>query len=324
MNAYRISLLLMLAMGMLISVGTCSPGASELVQGHDGAAPIAAEKMGQLADHRLVECSGLETSTIADDLLWAINDGGHGPYLYAMGYDGRHRGRVIINGARNQDWEGLDTFEWEGRPMILIADFGDNDRRRDIYRIYLVEEPRLSADRVEETLSVDIAQTIDFTYPDGRYDAEGVTVDTRQARILILTKRDLPPIVFELPLKPNILGHPVVARRLATIETIPAPTAEDLNHRYGKYRSQPTALDLSADGRSCAVLTYKHAYLFSRSLQKDWAGVFSMHPIQISLPLPQDHLDLKQREAVCFSRDGGALWVTSEGRRASIYKISIQ
>ena len=70
----------------------------------------AAQLVGRLEDDRLVECSGMDTSLAADNLFWAINDGGHDPFIYALGIDGRSRGRVLVVGAENRDWEGLDTF----------------------------------------------------------------------------------------------------------------------------------------------------------------------------------------------------------------------
>ena len=49
----------------------------------------AARQIGRIEAHQLVECSGLEVSPAQDDLLWAVNDGGNGPFLYALGMDGR-------------------------------------------------------------------------------------------------------------------------------------------------------------------------------------------------------------------------------------------
>ena len=69
-----------------------------------------AQRIGRLGDDRLVECSGMEISLTADNLIWAINDNGHGPFLYALRIDGHSMGRVLVVGAQNRDWEGLDTF----------------------------------------------------------------------------------------------------------------------------------------------------------------------------------------------------------------------
>jgi hypothetical protein len=260
-------------------------------------------------------------SLATGDLFWAVNDGGNGPFLYALGGDGRNRGRVLVAGAQNRDWEGLDTFFWQGRPTILVADFGDNAQQHLTHTLYVVHEPRIDGERFEGSAVAEVAWRIVFSYPDRKHDAEGVAVDTVSEKVFVLTKRDNPPLLFELPLKPLSGGQPIVAQKIATVSRIPPPSAEDLSEKYGIFRSQPTALDFSTDGLQAVVLTYKHAYLFKRRGRDSWAAALSGHPIPIPLPLPQDSGDLRQREAICFAADGRALFVTSEGKGAGIYRL---
>jgi hypothetical protein len=296
----------------------------------DSTLPVAASNfdqarmVGQIESEHLVECSGIDTSTVDSDLYWAVNDGGHGPFLYALGGNGRDRGRVRIAGARNRDWEGLESFIWQGRPMMLIADFGDNDRRRDRYTLYLVEEPCVSGERLPSSSVAKVFGRIDFSYPDGKHDAEGVAVDVAANEILVLTKRDDPPLLFALPLAMTASDQPAAARRVASVDQIPPPSDEDRLHPYGAYRSQPTALDLSADGLQMVVLTYKHAYLYRRSPGDSWASIVGMRPAQIQLPLPQSTYLLRQREAICFSRDNLSLLVSSEGSRAGWFILTVK
>ena len=278
-----------------------------------------AQKVGRLGDDRLVECSGMDTSSVAGNLIWAINDNGHGPFIYALRTNGRSLGRVWVIGARNRDWEGLDTFFWQGRPMILIADFGDNRQQHDTHTLYIVEEPVLEGERFRESSAVKLAWRIVFSYPDGKHDAEGVSVDAAEGKVLILTKRDNPPLLFELPLIPP--DKPVFAKKAAAVTQIPPPSDEDLLQRHGRYRSQPTALDLSPDGRHAVVLTYKHAYLFKRAGHDSWATAFSGHPQTVLLPLPSDRRDFRQREAICFVGGDRALLITSEGQGAGIFRL---
>lgn len=265
----------------------------------------------------------MEASRVDDDLLWAVNDGGHGPFLYAIGKDGRDRGRVRITGAENRDWEGLDIFLWHGRAMILIADFGDNKQRHDTHTLYVVPEPKLPGKRTETGQTVDVAWRIVYAYPDRHHDSEGVAVDTDARRVYVLTKRDDPPILFSLPLQPLHENETAVARSMATLPHIPKPSADDMLHPYGHVRSQPTALDLSPDGQKMVVLTYKHAYLFSRLPGADWRStVAARHPpALIPLPLPQDCPDLRQREAICYATDGRSIWLTSEGQQPGLFQL---
>lgn len=277
-----------------------------------------AQTIGHIESERLVECSGMDTSLIDADLLWALNDGGNGPFLFALGRDGSDRGRIRVAGAANRDWEGLATFMWNGKPMLLIADFGDNRQRHPTHTLIVLEEPLLSTQHPERSSLARVAWKIVFRYPDGRHDAEGVAVDQDAGEVLVLTKRDTPPLLFALPLKPEPPGQTVTARTVATIDRIPDPTVEDRRHPYGHVRSRPTGLDISSDGSRIAVLTYKHAYLFNRPTGTCLRSALQRKPVVIELPLPQDCPELRQREAICFSRDDRSLLVTSEGKGARI------
>ena len=277
-----------------------------------------AQTVGHIESKRLVECSGMDTSLTDADLLWAVNDGGNGPFLFALGRNGNDRGRIKVAGVVNRDWEGLATFMWHGNPMLLIADFGDNRQKQPTHTLIVLEEPRLSTQHPERSMPARVAWKIVFRYPDGRHDAEGVAVDQDAEEVLILTKRDTPPLLFALPLKPEPPGQTVTARMVAAIDCIPEPTVEDRRHPYGHVRSQPTGLDISSDGSRIVVLTYKHAYLFNRPPGTCLKSALQRQPVVIQLPLPQDCPELKQREAICFSRGDQSLLVTSEGKRARI------
>ena len=319
MNIYLKYLFLIVSFSLLFGMNGIPADKKQSVRAADKPLFGNAQLTGRLGDDRLVECSGMDTSLAAGDLIWAINDSGHGPFIYALRIDGRSMGRVLVVGAQNRDWEGLDTFFWQGRPMILIADFGDNQEQHDTHTLYIVKEPLFEGERFSDSSAVKLAWRIDFSYPDHNHDAEAVSVDTAGGKILILTKRDNPPLLYELPLIPP--NDPIVAKKAAAVRQIPPPTDEDLLQKYGKYRSQPTALDLSPDGRQAVVLTYKHAYLFIRKSHSSWAAALSGHPETIPLPLPQDRSDFRQREALCFVDGSRALLITSEGYGAGIFRL---
>lgn len=302
----------------------CAWGRTGLREPEAGATtPSGAELVGRIGDPRLVECSGLDASLYGDDLFWAVNDGENGPFLYALGGDGRSRGQVALEGAANRDWEALATFQGPDGPMILVADVGDNRRAYGTYTLYIAAEPRLEAERFDDSAVIPVVRRIDFVYPDGNHDAEAVAVDAVSGNALILTKRDTPPILYLVSLAPATDGRPVTARSAGSVGRIPPPSAGDLLQPYGLYRSQPTGLDLSTDGRLAVVLTYKHAYLFRRSGNASWGAALAGEPTAIPLPPPEARSDLRQREAVCFSADGRAVYVTSEGAGAGLFRRNL-
>jgi hypothetical protein len=124
-----------------------------------------------------------------------------------------------------------------------------------------------------------------------------------------------------VPLAATATGSFVTARWVGAIERIPPPSKQDRRHVFGAYYSQPTALDLSPGGRKMVVLTYQHAYLFSRMPGESWASVVKERPALIRLPPPHEGRLLRQREAICFSPDTMSLLVTSEGAHAGIFEL---
>lgn len=277
------------------------------------------ELAGRIQDTLLTECSGMDISMATGEILWAINDGGHGPYLHALDTKGGSLARILVEGAKNRDWEAIDTFVWEDRPMILIADFGDNFQVYGSHTLYVVEEPVLNNEGNAESLVAPVAWQIHYSYPGARHDAEGAAVNAETGKVLILTKRDSPPILYEVPLQPPKTAHPVVAKKIATLDHLKAPPGGIV---FTKYDNQPTALDISNDGKLAVVLTYTNAHLFVRSGSDSWARVFGSQPALIRLPHPQERMDFRQREAIFFGPDQVTLFVTSEGQGAGIFRMA--
>ena len=320
----KLKLMRALAVGIVFLFSGCGHGQEDTANAFpQSVAPFEpAQRVGKLQNPSLIECSGLDASPSYKDLFWAVNDSGDEPVLYAVGFDGQSFGQVRVEGGKNRDWEDLATFVWQGQSMILLADAGDNMESRPSHTLYVVREPEFKGRSFDADAKVKTAWQIVFTYPDKGHDVEAVGVDAVGGKVLLLTKRDKPPLLFELPLTPAMAQAPATARLLTAVTGIPAPSGDDLFIPYGKIRSQPTAMDISADGRQAVVLTYKNAYLFERRGDADWAAAFGADPMVVPLPLPEDTTDLLQREAACFSPDDAALFVTSEGKKAGIYRLN--
>jgi hypothetical protein len=151
-----------------------------------------------------------------------------------------------------------------------------------------------------------------YTYEDGPRDCESVAVDVVNKKILLLSKRDNPPVLYELLLTKQ---KNAVARRCAEIKPLPQKTQD--NADFSKHSNQPTAMDISSDGLSAVVLTYDSAFYFSKKESADWSTVFSGSPKEISYP------PLRQAESVCFNRDGSSIFITSEQLPAALFKIDV-
>lgn len=278
---------------------------------------FVAVESGRLQAAELVEASGLAVSRRHPGLLWALNDSGNKPILFALDASGADLGQVTLVGTNNRDWEGLASFTWRGEPWLLVADVGDNRGQRDHVVLHALPEPQAD-DHGHFNGEVQPAWSLTFTYPDGPRDCEAVVVDETVGRILLLSKRSNPPVLYSLPLGPPSGDQLQVATVIGPVATIPPPSSFDLLLPYGQFRSQPTSMDLSADGLELIVLTYRHAYLYRRFHGQEWAAAVAEQPQTIILP---DLFTLVQREAACFGDDGGSLFVTGEGKSAALLHL---
>jgi hypothetical protein len=275
--------------------------------------PPSAQLAGLLLDERLGEVSGLAASRRHEDLLWVHNDGGGGPFLYALGPRGGLRGVLEVEGVINTDWEDMAAFTLDGEHYLLVADTGDNGGLRHTLQLHVVAEPGTIA----ETASQPAAWSIAFRWPDGPRDCEAVAVDVANERILLVSKKRRPPQVFSLPLRP--LGDTVqVAELIGTLAGVPEPSEAERQANPGRpsLRGQVTAADLSPDGRRLAVLTYEEVLVYERASGEAWEQAFTRSPRLQTLPF------LPQAEALGWSADGTRLHATGEFRPAPLVLLN--
>ena len=249
------------------------------------------------------------------DLLWIVNDSGGTPDIHLAGTDGSDRGKLALQDAPNIDWEDLAAFKLDGKPYLLVADTGDNASRRDSCVLYIVREPKLPAAGKQLVATAAPVWTIRFRYEDGPRDCEAVAVDAKAGKILLISKRTKPPVVYELPLRATGKRGIMTARRIGTTTVKPAGGS------LIPFFDQPTGLDISPDGSLAAIITYHAVFLFSRNPSEEtWAAAFAKAP----LALPPHRLS--QAESVAISPDSKTIRVVSEGKASAIkiYQVSPQ
>ena len=269
------------------------------------------EVVGELENKKLDEASGLARSYRSPGALWSANDDGDAT-IYAFDSTGKHLGKVKVRKADNKDWEDLASFELEGEPYLLLADIGDNEAKRDKRTLYIVKEPDPKKDKV------DIEWRIDFTYAAGPRDAESIAVDAENERVLLLTKRDVPALLYELPLRPEDDGV-LEAELLGPVTSLPEPTPRDIANALAlrDWHWQPTAMDIAPDGSFAVIMTYAGVYYYRREPGESWHDAFSHVALGASLGR------LKNAEAIAISNDGHHAFVTTEKKRAPLLRIDL-
>jgi len=265
---------------------------------------------GKLQSASLDETSGM----VAGDngVFFVHNDDGKAR-LYVIDAAGRDLGLLKIRGARNKDWEDITRVMGNDGPLLVIADTGDNMQSRKKPRLYFVEEPKPG----DYTGELEVTHKLDVQYPDEPHDVEAVAYDSSSDMILFLTKRDKPPRLYGIPLDLALWKDEAEAQFLAEVSGFRPPTRGEIarNPARGLWISQPTGMDISADGRTAAVITYRSLYLFHREEGETWGEAFQRAPVEyVGPPGYRD-------EAVALGQDSDTVFVTTERRPAPIYRL---
>lgn len=302
----RVAAFLLLA--LLISL-TCGP--SDAGDPSNSTIAFRSEIVTEITDRRISEISGMALSRRAENTLWVINDSGDAPRLYALNTAGKVIAVVDVDGAENLDWEDLASFEIDGVPHLLIADIGNNVVHRDVFSLYLIKEPPLQ----DGTVAVE--QRFNFQYVDGARDCESISFDPVHQKILLLSKRDVPAILYELDFINTDV--PLIAQRAGEVFSIPQPVAEEMKKHLDQFHAQPTAMDVLPDDSKLAILTYRRLFVYDHHPDKTIIeSLNQMNRAMVEYPA------LEQAEAMCFDFDYKSILITTEKLPAQILRIQLE
>jgi len=273
------------------------------------------EQTGFLASRELIEASGMQASHSRAGDFFVHNDDGQ-PVIYAINESGSDLGQVSIVPAKNLDWEDLALVPVKDGRWLVAGDIGDNWARREFIKLYFSEEPQTALnDRYAG--HVDLVHWLVLTYPDGPRDCESMAYDPVDNRILLLSKRDKPPRLYAIDLETALTQEQAELQFLGTVHPLRPPTPADREHWGGRvdWISQPTAMDISPDGNEAVVVTYRSLYRYRREPGEDWLSAMQREPDElIGPPAPQN-------EAVAYSADGEAVFVTTEKIPAPVFRV---
>jgi hypothetical protein len=243
-----------------------------------GAVGNADEVLCRFDSGELDEISGITLSRRHKDVIWATNDSGGGPYLYAVGTrDCRLRATLRLLDTPARDHEALAAgVDAEGRDVIWVGDIGDNIDGWPYARIHKVVEPRTLRD-------ADVpVTTYRYTYPGGSLDAEALLAAPDREQLWVITKESGVGAILELPSPMSPARTPMRAREV------------------GAARSLVTDAAMSPDGTRYVVRDYLSAEVFDGEPPGQAQARFLL-PLQ------------PQGEAITWTADGRALLVASEG-----------
>lgn len=257
----------------------------------------------KLMERQLTESSGVAFSRRKPNRIWSHNDSGGRARLFCFDHRGQATGSVTLAGVRAVDWEAMDCFQVNGRPYLMAADVGDNDRRRGGVTLYVFSEP--DPDRHQH---VNAILQINLTYQGGATNCEAVAVDVSGKQILLLSKSPLLSSLhrIELPATEQIERHiqqpglHQLAMESKWLAAVPLPLV--------------TGMDICPKTGDIWACNYLHAIRFAKLPEKSVAVQIQQSPEMISLP------QLKQVEAIAIDQQGRA-WVTSEGSPTPLRRV---
>jgi len=194
----------------------------------------------------------------------------------------------------------------------MVADIGDNDAQHKSRKLYFLKEPR--AGKKDTTVDWEVT----FEYPNGPRDAEAAAIDIDNERVLILSKRDIPPSLYEVPLR-TVDDGKVTAKWLGTMNGLPKPSRQDVEFapKTKDWHWQPSSMDISADNAAAVVLTYRAVYYFLRRPGQSWFDALNTQPIRISLG------NFRNAEAVAFADDNRTVMVTGENKNSLLLRVNL-
>lgn len=277
--------------------------------------PVILEKMGYLGASKLNEASGLQASFSYSGDFFVHNDEGES-LLYVIDGNGDDLGEIFIYPAKNKDWEDLTSVPVDDDRWLVAGDIGDNQSKRKYITLYFIKEPRPDKDG-RYSGRRELEHRLDLTYPDGARDCESMAYDPIGKRILLLSKRDKPARLYAVDLETALNENQTELKFLGTISVLRPPTMAD-RRKWGTkadWISQPTGLDISADGNEAVIITYRSLYRYRRHAGENWLNALQRKPQEVvGPPAPQN-------EAVAYSTDGKTIFVVSEKRPAPIFRF---
>lgn len=234
----------------------------------------------------LAEASGLAASQALPGVLYAHNDSGDAPQIFALDADdGGLLATISLTGATHVDYEDIAVAPCAvgaASSCVYVGDIGDNGLVRDAKTIYRFPEPALTGAAISVT-----AEAIAFQYPDGRHNAETLIVHPVTGAIYVVTKEAIgvASSVYRVDLVPA-----------TQVATLPFPTGAQLDVSGG---------DIDACGDTI-LLRLGSSALYALD------GDFTATPR--SLPIVQE----ANGEAIAWNATGTGYFTISEGAGAAL------
>ncbi len=218
----------------------------------------------------LTEVSATEVC-MSSDIVWTIQDAGNSNNLFGLNEKGHIIRNIDISNTKNIDWEDLTS---DSECNIYIGDFGNNNKKRETFRILKV--------RHDDLVKTDaIAEVIEFTLPKKVESKDFEAFFLFKNSFYLISKENKKFSVFIVP---NTIGkHQAKFRSSYNLE--------------GK-NNKITSADISNDCKTIVLLNHDKLWKISNYLNDDF---FSGDIEKLSFKHDT------QKEGICFKTNSKVL-----------------
>jgi len=300
-------------LGILLAVACASLGAPPAPA---SGVPV---ELFHFRDPRILESSGVATSSTRADIIYTHNDSGDTARFFAVRTDGCTLATYNLPGARAIDWEDMAR----GADGLWFADIGDNNMHRTpgIWA-YHVAEPVVteagppSPDGCPPIAEFDVPWTkYPLAYADGYHDAETLLVHPVTGQLFVVSKLYGESTIYAAPtaLQPDAVNTltPVAAITVPPVGALPGGPGFGLPGGL-----QVSGGDIGPDGYHVVLRTYSEAYEWEVTTD-NFADAFSPRARVFLIDLPHT----VQGEAIAYTAAGDAFITTSEGLGVPVHLV---
>jgi hypothetical protein len=265
------------------------------------------------------ESSGIAASARTDDYFFTHNDSGDGPFVYAVSRAGTTLAKLRLDGAIALDWEDMARGPGkDGKPALYLGDIGDNLELRPRITVYRVPEPEVDLKRKEVSTTLAGVEAFQLQYPDGAHNCETLMVHPKSGQLLLVTKTAKGESgVYAAPVPLSTKG----VNRMTRLASLGFPVVNATQAPAKRGTSTGARLttggDISPNGKRLVVRTYEEAFEWRLNGDSPEAlkAAFARPPRYVKLPA------IPSGEAICYSRKGDSLLVSTEGGSAPVNEL---
>ena len=101
------------------------------------------QKLGKVANAAITEISGIVPYNFAKGYFWVHNDSGDDANIYLIDSTASLKVTVQIEGVKAIDIEDIARLKIGNDHFLILADIGNNQRKREELSLYVIKEPKI-------------------------------------------------------------------------------------------------------------------------------------------------------------------------------------